>query len=129
MNIHTPVIQQASLLSKLTKAHTLSDYTYQTPGVINQESIRYNIPGYHTTQLIIEASIDVPAPGLYKVKIKVEENWYDGIAMVSKLITDNSNDRIIKVFIKDLKIPYKNERIAVAWYHTIDTYYMGEKGE
>lgn len=99
---------------KLKNTLISTTYTYHTPGNIHLDTIRNNIPNYHTAAITIDESINLPKPGTYNIKIKVGKSWYLGVAFLSQS-TDRENKRMIKIFIKDFLDTPANEKIVIAW--------------
>ncbi|MFB4475207.1 hypothetical protein ACDI16_20200 [Oceanobacillus caeni] len=112
------IITKRKLKNKLSS----TTYTYHTPGKIRLDTIRNNIPNYHTAAITIDESINLPKPGTYNIKVKHGKGWYLGVAFLS-LSADQENKRMIKIFIKDyLDIP-TNENIVIAWCLDKKNYY------
>jgi FAD synthase len=107
---------------KLKNTQSSTKYAYHTPGNIRLDSIRNNIPDYHTATITIDESINLPNPGTYNIKIRIEKDWYFGVVFLSHS-TDLENKRMIKVFIKNCLDKPTNENIIIAWCLNKKNYY------
>lgn len=104
-----------------SNAQYVTNHTYHTAGKVNLKNIRNNIPNYQTVTAIIDEAIDLPSPGIYQIKIKLDNVWAVGIAILNHSIQQKNNcNRYIKLFIKDrVNIP-ENGNIIINWYFNIN---------
>src|SRR5690606_8989133 len=102
-------------------AHRVTKHTYHTTGKLDLNNIRNNIPKYQTATVVIDEAIDLPSPGIYPIKIRVDQKWHVGIAVLNKSYDSNkSYSRTIKFFIQDkLELPEKSD-ISMTWYFNIE---------
>lgn len=120
--MHAYILEKQRLRKNNTKkVHYVTKHSYHTNGKIDLNYVRNNIPGYQTVTIFIDESIDLPTPGSYPIKIKVDQKWYNGIAILNKSFDSNQlYSRTIKVFIKDKLEKPINSEVAMTWYFHIE---------
>lgn len=113
-------IRQALKDGKISQANQLLGYIYQTPGIVIHGDARGRTLGYPTANIDVAKDIALPKVGVYAVRIKVNDGWYEGMASIGFNITFEANRTLsVEVNIFDFDSSIYGEKVAVEWYEYI----------
>ena len=92
---------------------------YQTPGVVVHGDKRGRQIGFPTANIQVPEGTYIPANGVYVVKIRVQDTWYEGMCNIGYKPTFKNPDEkqlTIEVNIFDFENSIYGEEIVVDWY-------------
>src|SRR5699024_10522194 len=89
--ISSTSIRQALDNGELEKVNRFLGYTYQFTGRVMHGDARGRELGYPTANIKIAKQIRLPKVGVYVVSIKVQDDWYKGMASIGYNITFEEN--------------------------------------
>lgn len=102
---------------KLAEANQLLGYIYEVNGVVIHGDARGRTLGFPTANIQVEASSRLPKVGVYAVKIKVGNSWYEGMASIGYNVTFGADRGMtVEVYIFDFNQDIYGEAVTVAWY-------------
>lgn len=101
-------------------ANELLGYQYRTSGLIVHGQALGRTLGYPTANVLTPVDQMLPGVGVYAVKIKIGEQWYEGDASVgyNQTIGDNL-PKTLEVFIFDFHEEIYGETVEVEWWHHV----------
>lgn len=101
----------------ITEANDLLGYVYETPGIVIHGDARGRTLGFPTANIDTVKDIALPKVGVYAVRIKVNNKWYNGMASIGYNITFEANRNMtVEVNIFDFNHSIYGERVAVEWH-------------
>lgn len=110
-------IRQALSDGEIMEANDMLGYVYQTPGIVIHGDARGRTLGYPTANIDVKPNIRLPKVGVYAVRIKVGEEWYEGMASIGYNITFEANRQLsVEVNIFDFNRDIYGETVAVEWH-------------
>ena len=103
---------------QIEKANELLGYPYQTDGVVVHGLKRGRQMGYPTANIDTKDIELLPSVGVYVVKIKVKEKWYQGMTSIGYNITfDTITGLTCEVYILDFDEMIYGEHVTIHWLH------------
>lgn len=103
---------------ELEKVNRFLGYTYQFDGRVMHGDARGRELGYPTANIKIAKQIRLPKVGVYVVSMKVQDEWYKGMASIGYNITFEENrDKTVEVNILDFNRMIYGEKVTVRWHH------------
>lgn len=113
-------IRKALKDGNIAEANHLLGYVYQTPGIVIHGDARGRTLGYPTANIDVPHGIALPKVGVYAVRLKVNDTWYDGMASIGYNITFEANRNLsVEVNIFDFNSSIYGEKVAVEWHEYI----------
>lgn len=113
-------IRKALKDGDVAEANHLLGYIYQTPGIVIHGDARGRKLGYPTANIDVPHGIALPKVGVYAVRLKVNDTWYDGMASIGYNITFEANRNLsVEVNIFDFNSSIYGEKVAVEWHEYI----------
>lgn len=110
-------IRQALSDGEIMEANDMLGYVYQTPGIVIHGDARGRTLGYPTANIDVKPNIRLPKVGVYAVRIKVGEEWYEGMASIGYNITFEADRQLsVEVNIFDFNRDIYGEAVAVEWH-------------
>ena len=110
-------IRQALSDGEIMEANDMLGYVYQTPGIVIHGDARGRTLGYPTANIDTKAGIRLPKVGVYAVRIKVGDKWYEGMASIGYNITFEADRQMsVEVNIFDFNSDIYGETVAVEWH-------------
>lgn len=97
---------------------------YQTTGLIVHGEARGRKLGFPTINIKTPELEWLPGIGIYAVKVKVVDDWYEGMASIGRNITfGDARPITVEINILDFKREIYGERVTISWY----SYLRGEE--
>lgn len=113
-------IRKALKDGEVAEANHLLGYVYQTPGLVIHGDARGRTLGYPTANIDVPSDMALPKVGVYAVRLKVNDTWYDGMASIGYNITFEANRNLsVEVNIFDFNSSIYGEKVAVEWHDYI----------
>lgn len=110
-------IRQALSDGEIAEANDMLGYVYQTPGIVIHGDARGRTLGYPTANIDVKPGIRLPKVGVYAVRIKVGNEWYEGMASIGYNVTFEANRQLsVEVNIFDFNSNIYGETVAVEWH-------------
>lgn len=110
-------IRQALSDGEIMEANHMLGYVYQTPGIVIHGDARGRTLGYPTANIDTKAGIRLPKVGVYAVRIKVGDEWHEGMASIGYNITFEADRQMsVEVNIFDFNSDIYGETVAVEWH-------------
>lgn len=103
----------------IEEVQTLLGRPYQTPGVVVHGDKRGRQIGFPTANVQVPEGTFIPANGVYVVKIRVQDEWYEGMCNIGfKPTFKNPDEKLltIEVNIFDFDRNIYGEEVAIDWY-------------
>jgi len=103
----------------IEEVQTLLGRPYQTPGVVVHGDKRGRQIGFPTANVKVPEGTFIPANGVYVVKIRVQDEWYEGMCNIGfKPTFKNPDEKLltIEVNIFDFDRNIYGEEVAIDWY-------------
>ncbi|CAM3263981.1 riboflavin biosynthesis protein RibF [Vagococcus fessus] len=102
----------------MEKATEFLGYIYSIEGTVVHGDARGRTLGFPTANIKVSHLTRLPRKGVYAVKIKVANKWYEGMAQIGRNITfEPGRDITVEVNILDFNQDIYGEQVAVEWYH------------
>lgn len=102
----------------MEKATEFLGYIYSIEGTVVHGDARGRTLGFPTANIKVSHLTRLPRKGVYAVKIKVANRWYEGMAQIGRNITfEPGRDITVEVNILDFNQDIYGEQVAVEWYH------------
>lgn len=109
-------IRQAIDEGLVEKANELLGYHYQTHGIIVHGFARGRTIGFPTANVQWNIDERLPAVGVYAVRFRVNQVWYQGMTSVGYNVTFGDNhEKTIEVFLFDFNDQIYGEKVTVEW--------------
>lgn len=116
--ISSTSIREALDSGNLEKANAMLGYVYQFNGHVMHGDARGREMGFPTANLKVAKNLWLPKVGVYVVSIKVQGEWYKGMASIGYNITFEKNrNKTIEVNILDFNKMIYGEEVTVRWHH------------
>lgn len=102
-------------------AHALLGRPFAIDGIVIQGDKRGRQIGFPTANVQCAEGSFIPAIGVYAVRIKVQDAWYDGVCNVGYVPTfkDNNKHLTVEVHILNFDKNIYGEEVQVTWYKRI----------
>lgn len=98
------------------EANELLGYPYTISGIVIHGDARGRTLGFPTANVAINPSLCLPGLGVYVVKIKIADTWYQGMASIGHNVTFEANRPLtVEVNIFDFDEEIYGERVEVQW--------------
>ncbi|MGY3766892.1 bifunctional riboflavin kinase/FAD synthetase [Vagococcus vulneris] len=118
LKISSTNIREMMANGDMEAANHFLGYIYQIHGTVVHGDKRGRLLGYPTANVKPTIQSLIPNVGVYAVKIKVADHWYDGMAQIGYNITFEKNRPMtIEVNILDFDQDIYGEKVDVKWYH------------
>ncbi len=116
--ISTTRIRKLILDGDMTLAHRYLGRPYEMQGVVVHGDKRGRTLGFPTANLQFRDPYVHPAKGIYAVKMKVDNKWYNGLANVGTRPTFYSDGQsvTIEVYLLDFEQDIYDKEATVNWY-------------
>lgn len=113
-------IREALDTGDLAKANSMLGYTYQFGGHVMHGDARGRELGFPTANIKVQKNVRLPKTGVYVVSIRVQGEWYQGMASIGYNITfEKDRDKTIEVNILNFNKMIYGEEVEVRWHHFI----------
>ncbi len=100
----------------VTNANQLLGYRYTTSGIIVHGFARGRTIGFPTANVQWPENERIPAVGVYAVRLKVQNQWFNGMASVGYNVTfGKQTNKTIEVNIFDFQRHIYGEHVEVQW--------------
>ncbi|WP_010301385.1 bifunctional riboflavin kinase/FAD synthetase [Kurthia senegalensis] len=106
----------------MEEVQSLLGRPYQTPGVVVHGDKRGRQIGFPTANIQVPEGTFIPANGVYVVKIRVQDEWYEGMCNIGYKPTFKNPDEkqlTIEVNIFEFENNIYGEEVVVDWYKRI----------
>ncbi|MEL4024444.1 riboflavin biosynthesis protein RibF [Lysinibacillus endophyticus] len=106
----------------MESAARLLGRAFKVPGIVVHGDKRGRTIGFPTANIQPSEGSFIPGTGVYAVRIKIQDKWYDGVCNVGyKPTFKNPNDKqlSIEVHILDFNKNIYGEEVVVGWYKRI----------
>lgn len=115
--ISSTMIRQALIAGNLQQANKLLGREYQTDGIVIHGDSRGRQIGFPTANIEWHKDQLLPMEGVYAVKIKIAQQWYQGMASIGRNITFEKNRPIsIEVHIFDFNEMIYGQHVSIKWF-------------
>lgn len=107
---------------EMEEVQALLGRPYQTPGVVVHGDKRGRQIGFPTANIQVPEGTFIPANGVYVVKIRVQDEWYEGMCNIGYKPTFKNPDEkqlTIEVNIFEFENNIYGEEVVVDWYKRI----------
>ncbi|KKB38932.1 bifunctional riboflavin kinase/FAD synthetase [Bacillus thermotolerans] len=112
-------IRQLLNEGEVAEASRLLGRPYEVKGTVIHGDKRGRKIGFPTANIEVEQECLVPQSGVYAVKVKIKEEWYNGVCNIGYRPTFKNPDErslSIEVHIFDFKQSIYGEEVTVKWY-------------
>lgn len=93
---------------------------YTVEGVVVHGAERGRTIGFPTANILVDREYLLPPGGVYGVRIKVRDKWYEGMCNIGNNPTFTDEKRLkVEVYILDFQDSIYDERIEIEWYFHI----------
>lgn len=114
--ISSTAIRQAIDDGQVEVANDSLGYRYQTHGVVVHGFACGRTIGFPTANVQWDINERIPAVGVYAVRFKVNQTWYQGMASVGYNVTfGDDHEKTIEVFLFDFNDQIYGEHVTVEW--------------
>lgn len=114
--ISSTVIRQLIDQGAVANANQLLGYRYTTSGIIVHGFARGRTIGFPTANVQWPENERIPAVGVYAVRLKVQNQWFNGMASVGYNVTfGKQTNKTIEVNIFDFHRHIYGEHVQVQW--------------
>lgn len=114
----------------IQEANKLLGYYYETSGYVIHGEARGRTLGYPTANIEPHPYVFIPQVGIYAVKIKVDGQWYGGMASIGYNVTFGfRNNQSIEVHIFDFDETIYGEDVEIKWIKYIRDEMKFDSGE
>lgn len=111
-------IREALDTGDLAKANSMLGYTYQFGGHVMHGDARGRELGFPTANIKVQKNVRLPKTGVYVVSIRVQGEWYQGMASIGYNITfEKDREKTVEVNIFDFDKMIYGEKVTVRWHH------------
>lgn len=101
----------------LNEANRLLGYTYTIDGTVVHGDARGRTLGFPTANIQVARHVRLPKVGVYAVKIRVGDTWYEGMASIGYNVTFGIGRAMtVEVYILNFYQDIYGESVEVAWY-------------
>ncbi|CAH0415736.1 riboflavin biosynthesis protein RibF [Periweissella fabaria] len=101
-------------------ANEMLGYTYQTTGLIVHGEALGRTLGFPTANVLTPADEKIPGVGVYGVRVKIADQWYEGDASVGYNQTiGEGRPKTLEIFIFDFHEEIYGENVEVQWCHYV----------
>jgi riboflavin kinase / FMN adenylyltransferase len=103
------------------QANILLGRSLTTSGLVIQGDKRGRELGYPTANIKYNAEAHLPKPGIYAVRVIIDDNYHEGMASlgVNPTFTEDRIDLSLEVFIFDFNQQIYGKEVIVEWYKYI----------
>lgn len=116
--ISSTEIRELMAEGKMTEVTKYLGYVYEIEGTVVHGDARGRTLGFPTANIKVEPNVRLPRKGVYAVKIKVADKWYQGMAQIGRNITfEPGRDITVEVNILNFDQDIYGEQVAVEWHH------------
>ena len=113
-------IRNALLKGDIDLANTFLGYPFFVTGYVGRGDQIGRQIGYPTANIMIEERYKlIPADGIYAVKVKIENNRYNGMGYIGTRPTLNGISRNIEVNLFDFNRDIYGQHISMEFYHFV----------
>jgi riboflavin kinase / FMN adenylyltransferase len=114
-------LRQLVQAGSIDKVPTILSRHYAVHGVVVDGDKRGRTIGFPTANVLVEDEYLMPPVGVYAVKIKVQDTWYDGMCNIGFKPTFHKDLKkaTVEVNIFDFDQEIYHERVEIEWYHRI----------
>lgn len=112
-------IRQLLQVGDMQEVHELLGRPYRTPGVVVHGDKRGRTIGFPTANVQADDESFIPANGVYVVRIKVQDEWFDGVCNIGYKPTFKNPDKkslSIEVHIIEFDKNIYGEEVEIDWY-------------
>ena len=114
--VSSTVIRQLIDRGAVANANQLLGYRYTTSGIIVHGFARGRTIGFPTANVQWPENERIPAVGVYAVRLKVQNQWFNGMASVGYNVTfGKQTNKTIEVNIFDFQRHIYGEHVQVQW--------------
>lgn len=111
-------IRELMAEGKMTEVSKYLGYVYEIEGTVVHGDARGRTLGFPTANIKVEPNVRLPRKGVYAVKIKVADKWYQGMAQIGRNITfEPGRDITVEVNILNFDQDIYGEQVAVEWHY------------
>lgn len=111
-------IRKMMAIGDMEGANKFLGYPYELSGMVMHGDKRGRTLGFPTANIKVPHHSLLPVGGVYAVKIKVANTWYNGMAQIGYNITFEKNRPMtIEVNILDFNEDIYGEQVSVQWCH------------
>lgn len=115
--ISSTIIRQLMDEGNLPEVKKLLGYTYEITGTVMHGDARGRTLGFPTANIKLTTKVRLPKPGVYAVRIKVGNQWYDGMASIGYNITfEAGRGMTVEVYILNFNQNIYGEQVSVEWH-------------
>ncbi|GGE65204.1 riboflavin kinase/FMN adenylyltransferase [Priestia taiwanensis] len=114
-------LRQLVQAGKVDKVPTILSRHYAVRGVVVDGDKRGRTIGFPTANVLVEDEYLMPPLGVYAVKIKIRDKWYDGMCNIGFKPTfrDDLKKATVEVNVFDFNNDIYHEQVIVEWYTRI----------
>lgn len=110
-------IKNALDQGKMMKVNELLGYPFEISGYVVHGKARGRKLGFPTINVASDEQQKLPTIGVYAVKVKIDNEWFDGMASVSHNETfGSSNELTVEINLFDVKRDFYDKKVRVQWY-------------
>ncbi|AQP53034.1 riboflavin biosynthesis protein RibF [Vagococcus penaei] len=118
LKISSTNVRQMMADGQMEDVNHFLGYPYEIDGIVVHGDKRGRLLGYPTANIKPTFQSLIPKVGVYAVKIKVANQWYNGMAQIGHNITfEKDRPMTIEVNILDFNQDIYGEHVAVQWNH------------
>lgn len=111
-------IRQALAGADIDTANRLLGYDYQTTGIVVHGLARGRELGFPTANIQTPVHETLPGIGIYVVQLKVDGQWYGGMASVGRNVTFGTGQAItVEINLFDFHADIYGQSVLVRWRH------------
>lgn len=109
-------IRKALDQGSIDLVNDLLGYRYQTTGTVVHGLARGRTLGFPTANIEWPVDERMPAVGVYAVRLKIGESWYDGMASIGYNVTfGDQQPKTLEINLFDFKQMIYGENVKVQW--------------
>lgn len=118
--VGSSAIRNLLMAGDVDGANELLGYHYRTTGLVVHGQALGRTLGFPTANVLTPNSQLLPGVGVYGVRIKIADKWYDADASVGHNQTIGDNlPKTLEVYIFDFHEEIYGENVEVEWYHHV----------